>query len=172
MRIGTLAMLIALVALPGAETARACGDKFLLVGRGAKFRQAYAAIHPASIVVFAQPQQSASKAMRDPRLQADLKAAGHRVAIAEDESSLARMLAADRVDVVLTDAADADLVTAQTDASPSHPLVLPVLFQPSKQQAKAVDARDKARLTTSDRPIRFLSAIDDAMKTRVPRRSK
>ena len=166
-----LTILVALIALAGSETVRAC-DKFLLVGRGAKFRQAYAAIHPASIIVFTQPQQNAAKAMRDPRLQADLKAAGHRIVFAEDEPSLARMLASDQVDVVLTDANDADRIAAEADASPSHPLLLPVMFHPSKDQIKAIEARYKSGLTTSDRSTRFLSAIDEAMKSRVPRRNK
>jgi hypothetical protein len=44
-----------------ANSLQACGDKFLLVGRGAKFRQAYAAVYSASIIVFAQPQRSTTK---------------------------------------------------------------------------------------------------------------
>ena len=58
--------------------AQACGDKFLLLGRGVKFRRAYAAIYPALIVIYAPPQRHAAKAIRDPRLQSDLKLAGHR----------------------------------------------------------------------------------------------
>jgi len=157
-------LLVALV--QGADAVQACGDKFLLVGRGVKFRQAYAAIYPASIVVYAQPQHSAAKAIRDPRLQADLKTAGHRVTIAEDERALARALESDRVDLVLTDVADAERIAKQADTSPTHPKVLPVMFQPSKDEAKAVETRYSCRLTASDRSDRYLSAIDDAMKSR------
>lgn len=157
-------MLIALV--QGADGVQACGDKFLLVGRGVKFRQAYAAIYPASIVVYAQPQHGAAKAIRDPRLQSDLKAAGHRVTIAEDERALTRALGSERVDLVLTDVADADRVAKQADTSPTHPTVLPVMFEPSKEEAKAVETRYNCRLTSSDRSDRYLSAIDDAMKRR------
>jgi AmiR/NasT family two-component response regulator len=157
-------MLIALV--QGADGIQACGDKFLLVGRGVKFRQAYAAIYPATIVVYAQTQRGAAKAIRDPRLQADLKAAGHRVTIVEDDGALARTLESERVDLVLTDVADAERIAPQASAAPSHPQVLPVMFEPSKEQAKAVEARYNCRLTTSDRADRYLAAIDDAMKTR------
>lgn len=157
-------LLVALV--QGADAVQACGDKFLLVGRGVKFRQAYAAIYPASIVVYAQPQHSAAKAIRDPRLQADLKTAGHRVTIAEDERALARALESERVDLVLTDVADADRIAKQADTSPTHPKVLPVMFQPTKDEAKAVETRYSCRLTASDRSDRYLSAIDDAMKSR------
>ena len=44
-----------------ARSVEACEDKFLLVGRGTRFQRAYAAIHPASIVVYAQPQRRAAK---------------------------------------------------------------------------------------------------------------
>ena len=56
-----------------------------MLGRGVKFQRAYAAIYPASIVIYAQPQRSAAKAIRDPRLQSDLKLAGHRVSVVESE---------------------------------------------------------------------------------------
>lgn len=167
MRMCAVLSWVVLVAVVQADGVQACGDKFLLVGRGVNFRQAYAAIYPASIVVYAQPEhRSAAKAILDPRLQASLKTAGHRVTIVEDERALARTLESDRVDLVLTDVADADRIARQADTSPTRPTVLPVMFEPSKEEAKAIEARYKCRLTNSDRPDRYLSAIDDAMKTR------
>jgi len=35
----------------GSQAVSACGDKFLLVGRGVRFEQAYAAVHRASILI-------------------------------------------------------------------------------------------------------------------------
>ena len=173
MRACALALFVsALVLQQGAPDLQACGDKFLLVGRGAKFRQAYAAVYPASILVFASPQRSAAKAIRDPRLQTDLKTAGHRVEVVEDERALARALESDRVDLVLTDAADADRIARQADTAPARPRVLPVMFEPSKEEAKAIEARYQCRLTTSDRSTRYLAAIDDAMKARVELKKK
>lgn len=159
-------LLAGMAVVQGADNLQACGDKFLLVGRGVKFRQAYAAIYPASIVVYARPQHSTAKATRDPRLLADLKAAGHRVTIAEDDRALTSALASDRVDLVLTDVSEADRIAQQANTSPTHPKVLPVMFEPSKEEAKAIESRYSCRLTASDRPDRYLSAIDDAMKSR------
>ena len=51
----------AAVLLEATGAVQACGDKFLLVGRGVAFRRAYAAVYPASIVVYAQPQRSSAK---------------------------------------------------------------------------------------------------------------
>jgi hypothetical protein len=171
MRVCAVLSWIVLVAVVQADGVQACGDKFLLVGRGVKFRQAYAAIYPATIVVYAQPEQhNAAKAILDPRLQASLKTAGHRVTIVEDDRALARTLESERVDLVLTDVADADRIARQADTSPTSPTVLPVMFEPSKEEAKAVEARYSCRLTNADRPDRYLSAIDDAMKARKKKR--
>ena len=172
-RAGTLAFFVsAMVLLQAAPTVEACGDKFLLVGRSARFRQAYAAIYPATIVVFAQQQRSAAKAIRDPRLQTDLKAAGHHVTIVEDERALARAFESDSIDFVLTDVADAERISAQADGVPTRPKVLPVMFEPSKDQAKAIEAKYHCRLTSSDRADRYLSTIDDLMKARVSLKKK
>lgn len=145
---------------------QACGDKFLLNGKGAKFRQAYAAIYPASVVVVALPQRDSGKALRDPRLLTDLKQAGHQVAVVEDERALAHTLTSGRVDVLLTDAADADRLTALADSAPTRPKVLPVMFRPTKQEISAVEARYKQNLKSGDRSIKYLSAIEDVMKAK------
>jgi len=156
-----------LAMLQGTNGVQACGDKFLLVGRGVKFRQAYAAIYPASIVIFAHaPHQNVAKAILDPRLQSSLKSAGHRLTITEDERALTRAFESDRVDLVLADIDDADRVARQAAAAPTQPKVLPVMFEPTKEEAKTVEARYNCRLTSSDRPDRYLSTIDDAMKAR------
>jgi len=155
------------VFLQAQSPAQACGDKFLLVGRGVAFRPAYAAIHPASIVVYADPRRTAAKAIRNPRLQADLKLAGHGVLLVENDAALARALESGAVDLVLTDAADADRTSKQALTSPSRPSVLPVMYEPTKAEAKEIEARYQCRLTSSDRADRYLVAIDNAMKTRI-----
>jgi len=172
MRTGVLALLVSVLGLQQTHAVEACGDKFLLVGRSARFRQAYAAIYPAAIVLFAQPQHGAGKGIRDARLQADLKAAGHRVSVVEDERALTRMLSSEGVDSILTDAADADRISMEAGNAPLKPAVLPVMFEPTKDQAKAIEARYHCRLTASDRSDRYLSAIDDVMKARVSLKKK
>jgi hypothetical protein len=169
---GPILIAFAAVVLPNPDTAQACGDKFLLVGRGVSFHHAYAAIYPASIVVYAQPQRSAAKAIRDPRFQSDLKLAGHRVLFVENDAALARALESDRVDLILTDVADADRMSKQVATSSSAPAVLPVMYEPTKDEAKEVEARYHCQLKSSDRIDRYLSTIDDAMKARVDQKKK
>jgi hypothetical protein len=157
--------------LANTDGVQACGDKFLLVGRAAAFRRAYAAVYPASIVLFAQPQRSIAKAILDPRLQADLKLAGHSVVVVENDAALARALQS-RVDLVLTDVADAERMSTQATASPSKPTVLPVMYEPTKVEAKAIETRYQCHLTASDRVDRYLVTIDTAMKARADQKKK
>lgn len=169
-----LPVLIAALTVVGqaSQTVQACGDKFLLVGRGVKFQRAYAAIYPASIIIYAQPQRHAAKAIRDPRLQSDLKLAGHHVLLVETDAALAHALESTRVDLVLTDVADADRTSTQGAASPSKPTVLPVMYEPTREEAKEIEARYQCRLKSSDRADRYLATIDDAMKARAAQKKK
>lgn len=160
------------VFLQAQSPVQACGDKFLLVGRGVAYRRAYAAIYPASIVVYAEPRRTAAKAIRDPKLQADLKMAGHRVVVVESDTALARALESGAVDLVLTDAADADQTFRQATTAPSRPMVLPVMYEPTKAEAKEIETRYQCRLMSSDRADRYLVAIDNAMKTRIDQGKK
>jgi hypothetical protein len=166
MRVRVMTLVVVAVALLGADSLLACGDKFLPAGRSAKFRQAYAAIYPASVVVYARPQRGSTAAIRDPHLLADLKSAGHSVTVVEDAQALARALETSRIDVLFTDGADADHLATQASTAPAKPRVVPVLFKPTKPEAKAVETQYTICLTSSDRSIKFLGAIDEVMKAK------
>jgi hypothetical protein len=157
---------VATMLLQTTNAAQACGDKFLLVGRGVEFHRAYAALYPASIVIDARLSGDAAKAIRDSRFQASLKQSGHRVLVVENDAALARALESDRVDLILTDVADAETVSRQAAAAASKPTVLPVMYRPTKEEVQTIEARYQCRLTSVDRVDRYLAAIDNAMKTR------
>jgi ABC-type amino acid transport substrate-binding protein len=169
---GPILMVFAAVLTHSSDALLACGDKFLLVGRAVTYHRAYGAIYPASIVVYAPPQRNTAKAIRDPRLHSDLKLAGHRVVVVETDAALARALESDRVDFLLTDVADADRLSKQVGTAPASPGVLPVMYEPTKEEIKQVEARYHCQLKSSDRADRFLSSIDDAMKARIALKKK
>lgn len=170
--LGPILMVSAGILVQSGVPLRACGDKFVMVGRGVTFHRAYGAIYPASIVIYAPPQRTALKTVRDPKFQGDLKLAGHRVVLVESDTALTRALDSERVDFILTDIADADRLSKQAAASASMPTVLPVMFQPSKEEMQQVEARYHCQLKSSDRVDRYLSSIDDAMKARVAQKRK
>src|SRR6185295_13838098 len=107
-----VALTVALFALGGlgSQAVSACGDKFLAVGRGLRFQRAYAAIHPASILIVLPLKTVKTAAVRDSRLVTALKMAGHRVQTVQQPANLADVLARSPHDIVLTEKADASAV--------------------------------------------------------------
>jgi len=166
-----LVLVVLLSTAPQLWTAvSACGDKFLLVGRSARFNQAYAAIYPATILLYAPSGRAASAAILDAKFQASLTRAGHRVEVVKEESQVGPLLQAGRFDLVLSDVADVEPLRLKAALSPTQPTVMPVMFNPSKAEAEAIKARYQCDLRPSDRPARYLSRIDDEMQSRVKMR--
>lgn len=172
MRAYAAILVVATMLLQASNAAQACGDKFLLVGRGVEFHRAYAALYPASIVIYARLAGDAAKAIRDSRFQANLKQSGHRVLLVENDAALVRALESDRVDLILTDVADAEALSGKAAAAPSKPAVLPVMYRPTKAEIQTIEARYQCRLTSADRADRYLAAIDNAMKARADEKKK
>src|SRR5262245_53047051 len=88
------------------SAAQACGDKFLAVGRGAKFQRAYASVYPGKLLIYSRPSTDPKAALRDPQLHKVLRQAGHNVNVIEDWNLLEQALRGAQVDVVLVDVAE------------------------------------------------------------------
>lgn len=144
--------------------ALACGDKFLMVGRGAKFQRAYASVHPGKILIYARPSTGEKAAIRDPQLHKALRQAGHAVSVIEDWALLEAALRSAPTDVVLVDVAESARLESAIAVSPTRPDALFVAF-PSAVPPPGVICR----LKSSDKPIRFLDEVENAMKARSKR---
>jgi hypothetical protein len=97
--------------------ALACSEGLFNSGKGLAY-QGYLAPRPATVLIYSTKPGSEREA-----LLAGLQRAGHRVAVASDTAGLTAALAANQVDVVITDIASVDAVTS----SDAHPRVLPVV---------------------------------------------
>ncbi|HEY2149597.1 MAG TPA: hypothetical protein VGH34_02245 [Vicinamibacterales bacterium] len=106
----------------------ACGDKFLRVGRSARFRR-YAAVHPATILIY-KPALATRAGIEE--LKTLLMQAGHRPEAVDSGTSLSSALAAARYDLVIADYADAVQIRNAVAAVPSRPEILPILYKPTK----------------------------------------
>ena len=106
----------------------ACGDKFLRVGRSARFRR-YAAAHPAGILIY--PPVNSTRAGID-ELKALLKRAGHKPVVLDRTASASAALAASPYDVVIADYRDADRLKGDLQSSASKAALLPILNQSTK----------------------------------------
>ena len=104
---------------------RACGDKFLRVGRSARFRR-YAAVHPAGILIY-RPINSTRAGINE--LKALLKRAGHKPVVLDRTASVSTALTASSYDVVIADYLDADRLKVDMQSTASKASLLPMLNQ-------------------------------------------
>jgi hypothetical protein len=164
MRTSAVAALVVSLLVGAAVDVTACGDKFTRVGRSGRHR-GYAAIHPASILIY-QPVKPSAKSAKE--FDALLTRAGHKAVFVPNGTALSEKLASAKFDLVIAHYADAPALTSQLRATVAGPDLVPILIKPSK--ATAVQAeRDfhcilKAdTMSTAD----VLEEIDHAMETRL-----
>ena len=129
------AVVIAAVVATAAADLDACGDKFLRVGRSARFRR-YAAVHPAAILIYA-PADSTPAGIKE--FEAILKRAGHRPVAVANSADISQALAAAPYDLVIADYSDSSRIRDGLRAIASRPGLLPILYQPSKAVAEQAE---------------------------------
>jgi hypothetical protein len=106
----------------------ACGDKFLRVGRSARFRR-YAAVHPAAILIYT-PLNATREGLDE--LKSLLKRAGHNALAIDRNASVSGALTASPFDVVIADYLDADRLKTDLQTASSGAVLLPILNTPTK----------------------------------------
>jgi hypothetical protein len=141
----------------------ACGDKFLRVGRSARFRR-YAAAHPAAILIYA-PADSTPAGIKE--FEAILKHAGHRTVALPNGADISQALAAAPYDLVIAGYDDTSRIRETLRAVPSHPGLLPILYKPTRAAAEQAQ-RDFICLIKPDAMTKFdaLAEIDRLMDLR------
>src|SRR5262245_10832720 len=110
----------------GSADLGACGDKFLRVGRSARFRR-YAAVHPVAILIYSP--RHATRAGID-ELKALLQRAGHSAIAIDHNASISAALTTSPYDVVITDYLDADRLKGELQSASSGAALLPIVNTP------------------------------------------
>ena len=116
-----------------------------------------------SILIYAPPGAAATEYTS---VRAMLVRVGHRVAVVQDASQVAQILAAVKADVVLTSLSEAGLVSSQAAGSRTVPSILPVLSRPTKAETAACKVKYPCNLKSTDKPERFVVAVNTAMNDR------
>lgn len=150
----------------GSEAVSACGDKFLLLGRGVRLQRAYAAIYPAKILLVIPAKSVKIAAVRDPRLKSALKNAGHKV---DDvpAAKLAEALARSRYDIILAGRADAVGIPANLAGDAGKPAVIGILEDSASADAAAAGRLGLDAVLKTPQPLPdILRLLDDVMKAR------
>jgi hypothetical protein len=152
----------------GSKAVSACGDKFLSVGRGMSFPRAYAAIHPASILIVLPPRNVKSAAVRDPGLPKALKMAGHRVEVVQQPANLVEIFGRSAYAIVLAERADVSAIRAAAAGSGQpNPSIVAVLEDRSSDELTADRDQLQYVLKTPQPLSQILNLMDDVMKARL-----
>jgi ABC-type amino acid transport substrate-binding protein len=162
-RAAVVASLGAVLFLSAAAYVDACGDKFLVVGRGVRYTRVRAAARPASILLYMNPASRVPAAVKDAKLEASLKQAGHKVQTVETASQLNDALKTSKFDLVVADVADGPALEKQVSKS-AGPAVVPVLYNPTDGELAAARQEYGCALKTPSKDP--LAAIDEAMAQR------
>jgi|SRR5579872_3256840 len=147
--------------------ALACGDKLIVTIGNVRFSQINGGLRPASILAYAPQNSPVAQVVKEIERQSAGKRVGLTFYSLEDPARLDQVLRAQKYDLLLVDAADADTLQREAQTVPSKPVVLPVVFQSTKDAALQAEKKFHCVLTAPNPPGRYLSAIDRAMELRL-----
>ncbi len=125
----SLVLLIVITVASAGTDIFACGDKFLRVGRSARFR-GYASVHPSSILVYAPRWTRHGIA----EFEQMLKHGGHKPVTVTTTDAMSHAVVGGKFDLLITSYADVDAVTNELRALPSRPALLPVVYKATKTE--------------------------------------
>jgi hypothetical protein len=157
-----LLVMLALVVPVG--DAAACGDKLLVIGRGAQRVQK--AKYPAAILLVLPADTDLATAARDMKLEATLRRAGHTVETLSARTPLREWLATRRYDFVVTGLEAAGAAIRDAAASASAPGVIPMMLKAEAATRQAVEKQYGVLIQAPTRSLAYLGAIDADMGRR------
>jgi hypothetical protein len=123
-----LIVIAVLTATVGTHDVVACGDKFLVPSRGARFELSMAVRQRAAILLYAHPQSALASAVTRLSIDPALQKAGYRPTFVAGAGELEQALRRGGWDVVLADVADGPAVTRAV-AMGDTPAVLAVVSE-------------------------------------------
>lgn len=131
----------AVLVLVAGGDALACGDKFLVSGRGTRYQRPKSA-RAASVLIYANPASELLHAAGKLSLESLLKREGHRSTTVGTLEQLAALVAGGRFDVVLAATSVGEAVTDLVGGAPDAPVV--VAFKTPVKEGSLLQAVDKA----------------------------
>lgn len=147
------------VVSPAAE---GCGDKFLRVGRGARFQRGYVALHPACILLYAKPRTPVAEALRE--LVPALGKAGHKTLVVEEPGGIARALRTGHYNLIMTDLGEVATVREHARELPSPPLILPVIHSGTPETTASAEREFGCFVAAPGKKADVLAEIDGVLE--------
>jgi hypothetical protein len=139
----------------------ACGDKFLVSGRGTRYQRPKNA-RAASVLIYANPATGLQAALNKLPIDSVLKHEGHRATTVEAPEQLSAIVTSGHFDVVLVASGDAASVEKILGTGPDAPVVVALCVKSPGLEP----ASDKgvACLKTPPKEGTLLEAIDKAVE--------
>ena len=147
----------------GRGVAAGCGDKFVILGRGARVARSK---FPSTILIFMNPSSRIPAADKEFRVEAVLKAAGHKAQVAETDAEVRKALASGKYDLVLADFVDVPELRKEAGAAASKPVVLPLLYRPTPVELAVAEKEANCAVRPSKQSRDLLLVVDQAMQER------
>ena len=119
----------------------ACGDKFLVAGRGTRFQRPKNA-RAASVLIYAAPASATATSLKKAKVESLLKLEGHRATKVETLQELSTVVSSGRYDVIL--AATSDTASVQKLVQPSADAAIVLGLDDLMKNRSLIEAIDKA----------------------------
>jgi hypothetical protein len=103
----------------------ACGDKFLVAGRGTRYQRPKTA-RAASVLIYADPSSAVAANLKKAKVESLLKLEGHRATKVQTLEELSAVVSNGRYDVILTANSDSANVQRLVKPSPDAAIVVAV----------------------------------------------
>lgn len=158
----------ALLLAAGAGTSShllACGDKFLVVGRGIRYERSAAARQASAVLIYARPASELSLTMARLSVEPALLKAGYKTTTVASEGDLLAAVRGQRYDLVLLDGQDTAAVSQLLQGG-ARPDFVPVFHRPTKPEVTAAKQRYRVVLKDPRKSRAFIDTIDEAMDSR------
>lgn len=103
----------------------ACGDKFLVGGRGTRYQRPKSA-RAASVLIYADPASAVAASLKKTKFESLLKLEGHRATKVQTLNQLSTVMSGGRFDVILTANSDSASVQRLVASAPDGAIVVGV----------------------------------------------
>jgi len=134
----TFGVLVVLVSVGITGDLIACGDKFLVAGRGTRYQRPKTA-RAASVLIYADPASAVAASLKKEKVESLLKLEGHRATRVQSLEELSAVVSSGRYDVILTATSDSASVQRIVQTSRDAATVLAVDDLKSRSLLQAID---------------------------------
>jgi hypothetical protein len=153
--------------LPG----NACGDKLLVLGRGIRL-EALLGNRTAKILAYQHTGTHGAELIADPEFQSALKSAHYQLRVVRDTEELEVALRLGKYDLMVADIADASAVGSVVPSVIGAPVLVPILYQPTKPEVSLAEKQYHHVLRAPRRVSGNLSVIEQALETKLDTEAK